>query len=149
MKKQMQLDLIFIRFAYWLGALMDFLVALSMTLYVFFQVNIGMDYPEPTNELRFMLSAGMALMWGWTILLIWGDRKPIERRLILFFTAFPVVLGLFTGELVLFLQGYSNQTVTQFAIFQSIRILLFIIFIIAFVFALKRSNKKSNEELEN
>ena len=96
MKKQMHLDLIFIRFAYWLGALMDFLVALSMTLYVFFQVNIGMDYPEPTNELRFMLSAGMALMWGWTILLIWGDRKPIERRLILFFTAFPVVLGLFT-----------------------------------------------------
>ena len=149
MKKQIQLDLIFIRFAYWLGAVMDFLVALSMTLYVFFQVNIGMNYPEPTNELRFMLSAGMALMWGWTILLVWGDRKPIKRRLILLFTAFPVVLLLFINELVLFLQGYSNQTVTQFAVFQSIRSLLFIIFIIAFILAVRRNYKKINEEPEN
>lgn len=64
MKKLAQYDILFIRFAYWLGAIMDLLVALSMTLYIFFEVNIGMDYPTPTLETRYVLIAGMALMWG-------------------------------------------------------------------------------------
>jgi len=121
---------------------MDLLVAISMTLYIFFEINIGMNYPSPTPETRFMLVAGMALMWGWTVLLIWGDRKPLERRLILLFTAFPVVFGLFIGELVLYLQGYATQTVVQFSIFQSIRFILFTIFIISFFLARKRTNTK-------
>jgi len=143
MKKIDQYDILFIRFTYWLGAIMDLLVALSMTLYIFFEVNIGMNYPTPTLETRYMLIAGMSLMWGWTVLLIWGDRKPIERRLILLFTAFPVVFGLFVGELVLFLQGFTSQNTTQFAIFQSIRFILMIIFLVGFFLA--RKNVKINK----
>lgn len=74
----------------------------------------------------------------WTVLLIWGDRKPIERRLILLFTAFPVVFGLFIGELVLFLQGFTSQNTTEFAIFQSIRFILFTIFLVGFFLARKK-----------
>ena len=143
MKKQIQLDLLFIRFAYLIGAIMDFLVALSMTLYVFFQINIGMEYLDPTNELRYMLIAGMALMWGWTALLVWGFMKPLDRRLLLLFTAFPVVLGLFAGEFLLYLQGYSNQGTTNFVIFQSIRGILFIIFMIAYFLAIRMKKRVS------
>ena len=139
MKQSLQFDILFIRFSYWLGAIMDLLVALSMTLYIFFEVNIGMNYPPLTPETRFMLIAGMALMWGWTVLLIWGDSKPLERRVILLFTAFPVVFGLFIGELVLYLQGYTNHTVVQFSIFQTIRFVLFSIFCISFFFARKKA----------
>jgi len=142
MKQPLQFDIIFIRFTYWLGAILDLLVAISMTLYIFFEVNIGMNYPTPTPETRYMLIAGMALMWGWTVLLIWGDRKPLERRLILLFTAFPVVFGLLIGELVLYLQGYASQTVVQFSIFQSIRLILLIIFIISFFLARNKAIAK-------
>ena len=38
-------------------------------------------------------------MLGWTILLIWADRKPLERKGILLLTAFPVVSGLLLAEL--------------------------------------------------
>ncbi|MCG2715800.1 MAG: hypothetical protein L6422_05875 [Candidatus Marinimicrobia bacterium] len=33
-------------------------------------------------------------MAGWTVLLIWADRKPIERKGVLLITVFPVLLGL-------------------------------------------------------
>ncbi len=142
MKQPLQFDILFIRLTYWIGAIMDLLVALSMTLYTFFEINIGMNYPTPTTETRFMLITGMALMWGWTVLLIWGERKPIERRLILLFTAFPVVFGLFIGELVLYLQGYASQTLVQFSIFQTIRFILFSIFCVSFFLARKKAISK-------
>jgi len=37
---------------------------------------------------------GVSLMLGWTALLIWADRKPIERRAVLLLTVCPVVIGL-------------------------------------------------------
>ena len=33
-------------------------------------------------------------MFGWSCLLIWADRKPVERRGVLLITIFPVLLGL-------------------------------------------------------
>jgi len=40
------------------------------------------------------------LMVGWTVLLAWAARRPIERRAILLLTALPVVPGLMLGELL-------------------------------------------------
>ena len=33
-------------------------------------------------------------MLGWTFLLIWADKKPVERRGVLLLTVFPVLFGL-------------------------------------------------------
>jgi hypothetical protein len=41
---------------------------------------------------------GAALMLGWTVLLLWADRKPLERRGILPITVLPVVAGLMINE---------------------------------------------------
>jgi hypothetical protein len=40
------------------------------------------------------LGPGVSLMAGWTILLIWADRKPVERKGVLLITIFPVIAGL-------------------------------------------------------
>jgi len=37
---------------------------------------------------------GASLMLGWTALLLWADRRSVERRSVLILTAFPVVVGL-------------------------------------------------------
>lgn len=44
-------------------------------------------------------------MAGWTLLLLWAVRKPIERRVVILLTAFPVVSGLFVVALIGFLNG--------------------------------------------
>jgi len=38
-----------------------------------------------------------ALMLAWTVLLIWGDRKPVERRGVLLLTVFPLIPCLFAS----------------------------------------------------
>ena len=38
-------------------------------------------------------------MLGWTFLLIWADRKPLERKGVLLLTAFPVVTGILLAEI--------------------------------------------------
>ncbi len=101
-----------------------------------------MDFPDANLENRYMLVAGMTLMWGWTALLIWGDRKPVERRMLLLLTAMPVVILYFVGELVLFLQGAVDTSITQFVIFQSIRFGLLSIFIASYFIAWKKARKK-------
>jgi hypothetical protein len=47
----------------------------------------------PSAEFNFAMRYGAPLMIGWTVLLFWADRKPVERKDILLITAFPVVVG--------------------------------------------------------
>ena len=87
----MRTKILLLRMAYWWGILAD---AGMATLYL-----------VPNLLLRFMpvhldLSAGLSyglinavpLMIGWTILLFWADRKPLERKAMLLLTL-PVVAG--------------------------------------------------------
>jgi len=57
--------------------------------------------PERMGESEFRYSMGLAasLMLGWTFLLIWCDRKPVERKGILLLTIFPVISGLIIANL--------------------------------------------------
>jgi hypothetical protein len=44
-------------------------------------------------------------MTGWTFFLLWAVRKPIERRVVILLTAFPVVFGMFVISLIEVLYG--------------------------------------------
>ena len=55
------------------------------------------------------MAIGGILMAGWTILLWWAVRDPIERRFVILLTAFPVVSGFFTVALIQVLQGNTFQ----------------------------------------
>jgi len=53
------------------------------------------------GEVEYRLPMGLAasLVLGWTVLLIWADQKPVERKGILLLTIFPVISGLIVANL--------------------------------------------------
>jgi hypothetical protein len=86
-------DIRWLRISYWTGAIVDGLAAISMLATAVFAVGGLTDLP-PEPEYRYALGLGGSLMAGWTALLIWGDREPVERRGVLLLTVFPVITGI-------------------------------------------------------
>ena len=74
----------FLRASYWVGAFADAIVGVRMLM------------PEKMGQEQFSYAMGTsaALMFGWTVLLLWADRKPVERKGVLLITIFPVLAGL-------------------------------------------------------
>ncbi len=87
--------IIWLRISYWVGAVADGFATYRM---LFPKIAHGVEY-------RYALGLAASLMFGWTILLIWADRKPLERKGVLLLTAFPVVSGLLLAELYAVLCG--------------------------------------------
>jgi hypothetical protein len=83
------------------------------------------------GDFRYALAVGAALMLGWTFLLIWADRKPVERRGVLLLTIFPVKVGLDLANIYLFVYGY----VTVKGMFPSwiLSFSLYVLFIYSYV----------------
>ena len=82
-----------LRVSYWVGAIADALAAVAMlspgvasAIYDRGDFDPGVDY-------RYAMRLGASLMLGWTLLLLWADRKPLERRGVLPLTVF-VIAGL-------------------------------------------------------
>jgi len=84
----MDKKILMLRISYWVGAISDGLATLRM---LFPRIGTGSEY-------RYALGLAAALMFGWTLLLIWADRKPMERKGILLLTAFPVCTSLLLAE---------------------------------------------------
>jgi len=91
----MRNQIVWLRISYWTGAVADGFATYRM---LFPKIAHGVEY-------RYALSLAASLMLGWTILLIWADRKPLERKGVLLLTAFPVVSGLLLAELYVVLSG--------------------------------------------
>jgi hypothetical protein len=84
--------------AYLAGAVLDGVTALALFVP---EVAVAVYEVEAsiTPERRYALGVGGSLMLGWTVLLVWGWFRPVERRGILVITIVPVLAGLaaFTG----------------------------------------------------
>lgn len=76
--------ILLLRISYWLGAIADAIIGVRMLI------------PEMMGEgeFRYAMGTSAALTFGWTALLLWADRKPVQRRGILLLTIFPVITGL-------------------------------------------------------
>jgi hypothetical protein len=76
--------ILLLRVSYWTGAIADAIVGIRMLI------------PEVMGEAVFSYAMGTsaALMFGWTALLLWADRRPVQRRGVLLLTIFPVITGL-------------------------------------------------------
>jgi hypothetical protein len=92
--------------SYWIGIIAD-----AVATVILFSPTIAkfalQQQPFEISAARLYVSriAG-ALMLGWTVLLFWGQLKPIERADILMITMFPVVALL---ALAAVLVAKSNQ----------------------------------------
>ncbi|MDH3728985.1 MAG: hypothetical protein OER77_15750, partial [Myxococcales bacterium] len=83
-----------LRIAYWAGAIADAVAAVMMFLPELGAAVYGRADLIPSNDYRYAMGLGGSLMLGWTMLLLWADRKPMERRGVLLLTVFPVIVGL-------------------------------------------------------
>jgi len=102
--------LFLIRIAYWLGIVADALWAIALFVPQIFGMLTGIQDFNPDLQFRLTMAVGGTMMTGWTVLLMWAVRQPIERRFVILLTAFPVVFGLSIVALVEVLQGNTFQT---------------------------------------
>ena len=85
----MKNKIIWLRISYWVGAITDGIATFRM---LFPKIAYGVEY-------RYALGLGASLMLGWTFLLVWADRKPLERKGVLLLTVFPVITGILLAEI--------------------------------------------------
>ena len=90
-----------LRISYWVGAILDGLYVIPMVVPQWAGALFGAPNFPTTPEIRYVFNVGAALMAGWTALLIWADRKPVERRDVLLLTLFPVKVGLDLASIAL------------------------------------------------
>ncbi|MCD4696787.1 MAG: hypothetical protein K8S16_11165 [Bacteroidales bacterium] len=101
--------LFLIKFAYWFGIGADSLWAIGLLFPQVFCILTGNPDFNPDLQTRLIMGIGGSLMTGWTFLLLWAVRKPVERRVVILLTAFPVVFGLFIVALVGFWEGSNSN----------------------------------------
>ncbi|UCB46505.1 MAG: hypothetical protein JSV25_03510 [Spirochaetota bacterium] len=87
-------SLILLRVSYWIGAVLDLFVACSMVFPSLFSEIYGLKNIDGPSSLRAVMGMCASFMIGWSALLIWADRKPVERKGILVITVFPVIVGM-------------------------------------------------------
>lgn len=64
-------------------------------------------YRDHSESYRFAMGYGASLMCGWTALLIWAHRRPVERRFVAALTVL-VIWGLVLAEVVAVRAGVIN-----------------------------------------
>jgi hypothetical protein len=52
----------------------------------------------PRADYRFAMGMGASLMIGWTVLLLWAARSPMQRKGVLAITVIPVIVGLAANQ---------------------------------------------------
>ena len=99
--------ILWLRLSYWAGAVLDLLAGLTMLFPALFAVNNQLSSFYPAPDYRYAMGMGAPLMLAWTVLLIWADRKPLERKGLLPVTLL-VILGEVANEIVAARTGYIS-----------------------------------------
>lgn len=129
--------MIIIQTTYWLGIVADAIWSVGLLVPGVFGALTGSPDFTPDLQVRLIMGIGASLMMGWTCLLFWAVRKPIERRSVLLMTAVPVITGLFAVALVGYMGGhYGNAWILMKTT------VLFIAMVISFVLAGKMDRQK-------
>jgi len=89
MTDQLRAAVRWLRASYIAGAVADGLVGVLML----------MPSRMGETEFRVPMGLGASLMFGWTALLVWANRKPIERKGVLVLTIFPGITGLLATQI--------------------------------------------------
>ncbi len=65
-------------------------------------------------------------MLGWTVLLIWADRKPMERKGIILITVIPVISGMvLAGVFVVYVGMARVERMIPVWVLQSVLLIFF------------------------
>jgi hypothetical protein len=97
-----------LRISYWWGIIADAVMAVLMLFPQQFAEMMKVDV-ESARSFNYGVRYGAPLMIGWTMLLLWADRSPLERKDILLITLFPVVVGFVIFEFYSVAAGYGTM----------------------------------------
>ena len=103
---------LWLRISYWTGAIIDALACIPLFNSSVWAAINHMPNFHASWEFRYAQAFACAFMAGWTILLLWADRNPIERRGVLPITVFPVIFGLNASRYILYMGGLVTQPFT-------------------------------------
>ena len=78
--KEQNRKLFLIKIAYWLGIGANAFWAVVLLFPKFYGILFGLSDYNPDLQTKLILGIGGTLMTGWTFLLLWAVRKPIERK---------------------------------------------------------------------
>lgn len=98
--------ILLLRISFWIGAVTDALAALAMLFPRLGGLVYGLSNFDPGADYRYAMGSAASLMLGWTALLLWADRAPLERRFVLVLTVFPVIAGLAASEVAAIHAGF-------------------------------------------
>ena len=130
----------FIRFIYVLGIIIDGFWVFPLAIPAFFKIVTGNPDLNISTEFYTVLLLSASLMLGWTILLFWGYKKPLERRFIMILTAVPVVAGIFIASLRSALEGNPMSI-----LFASKTFIILILYLLGYYWAHQLSRKVERE----
>lgn len=83
-----------LRLAYLAGAVVDAAMVVPLLVPGVAAAMLGLHGFAPAPDYRYAAALCAALMAGWTALLVWASRAPVDRRGVLLLTVCPVLLGL-------------------------------------------------------
>ena len=112
-----------LRTGFWVGGILDGIYAINIALAWLIDSYSGFD---PIKIMRFTEGLQSRYAWGfacvmvtgWTVLMFWADRKPLERRDVILLTAFPIVTGLLIDSIfavLVNLETWQNMIPLQIA----------------------------------
>ncbi len=67
---------------------------------------LALSGPPGGDAYLYASRVGASLMLGWAFLLIWGSRRPIERKGVLLLTVVPVLAGLLAASVLAVRSGF-------------------------------------------
>jgi hypothetical protein len=116
---------IWLRVSYWVGAVADGIVAAVMFAQAILALPSPLTRYVPETPSRYAMGLAGSLMLGWTILLLWADRRPVERRGVLIITI-VVILGLMGSSVFSLSDGFMpGRSVVPVLVFQVALIAMF------------------------
>ena len=94
LKQRTPSHILWLRANYWVGALVDGIMVVPLLVPNIAGVMFGIDDFQPGADFRYAACVAASLMAGWTTLLLWADRRPLERKGIVILTLIPLLVGL-------------------------------------------------------
>ena len=121
----MKNPVLLLKFSYIIGAILDALVAIQMFSPDILILTTGVSSFAPTSNFLYASYMSGVMMISWSVLLIWGYLKPVERKDILLITILPVI-GLMISAILSTTVGFLPWV--TMIIFLTIQVFLVILF---------------------
>ena len=91
--------MLLLKFSYLIGAILDALVAIQMFSPDILTLTTGVSSFAPTSNYLYASYMSGVMLISWSVLLIWGYLKPVQRKDILLITVLPVIGLMISGAL--------------------------------------------------